>query len=291
MAVPSSLRRVQAQNGGIIFKTSQLRVNSVSQLNESGKSARFKAATRKGAYDLTSITTVVNGRSILLDHIELGKALKLSDKVLNLANIDTPKEFIFIKSEYKLYLSVLCGIEISHDMENIFSNTSSDKLMRFPEIKLMYKLDSHKLPNFQVSSTISDRSKRTIFPMDGFGELHAIDLDPIVSTTFTTLAPFMPSSQVNFEKEFAKLKEADEELDAIFQSLQDAYKKVIEKVQVTEAKVGALVDVLSNTVSRVEASPVIGVVNDEPVVNGENAMETDLVDNAIINNPAYETID
>ncbi|KAL8099252.1 hypothetical protein AgCh_031787 [Apium graveolens] len=171
---------------------------------------------------------MVNGRSILLDHIELGKALKISDKVLNLANIDISKEFIFIK--------------------------------------------------------------------------------------------IVPSSQINFEKEFAKLKEAHEELDAMFQSLQDAYKKVVEKIQVTEAKVGVLVDILSNTVSRagknedglsrlinvqlglidisflplmseLEASPVLGVVSDEPVTNGENAMETDLVDNAIINNSAYETMD
>ncbi|KAL8118545.1 hypothetical protein AgCh_016172 [Apium graveolens] len=142
-----------------------------------------------------------------------------------------------------------------------------------------------------------------------------------IFTSVTKLAPVVHSSQISFEKEFAKLKEAHEELDAMFQSLQDVFKKVVEKVQVTEAKVGVPVDILSNTVSRagkiedglsqlvnvqlglidipfmplmseLEASPVIGVVNkDESVVNGENALETDLVDNSIINNPAYKTMD
>ncbi|KAL8120236.1 hypothetical protein AgCh_017399 [Apium graveolens] len=150
-----------------------------------------------------------------------------------------------------IYYILHYGIEISHDMfngdngisyehfthafqnlaliirENIFLNTSSDKLMRFPEIKLMYKLASHKLPHFQVSSTISDRSKRTILSLADFAELPVIDLDPIVSKTVTTPAPVVPSSQVNFEKEFAKLKEAYEELDAIFQSLQALFQKEV----------------------------------------------------------------
>ncbi|KAL8155974.1 hypothetical protein AgCh_001143 [Apium graveolens] len=272
---------------------------------------------RKGAYDLTSLTIVVNRRSILLDHIELGKALKLSDKVLNLANNDISKEFVFIKSEYKIYLSVLCDIEIPHDMFNEDNGISYEHFTHtFQNLALIIR--ANIFPN--TSSDKLMRSNRTIIPMASFGELPMTNLDPIVFTSVTTLAPVVPSSQISFEKEFAKLKEAHEELDAMFQSLQDAYKKVVEKVQVTEAKVGVLVDIMSNTVSRagkiedklsqfinvqlgmidipllplmskLENSPVIGVVSDEPVKNGENAMKTDLLDNTIINNPAFETMD
>lgn len=65
--------------------------------------------------DVVFLTSVVNEKPILLDHIELGKALKLSQKSLKLANIDLEKEFVFNKMELKLFLSVFCGYEVSHD--------------------------------------------------------------------------------------------------------------------------------------------------------------------------------
>lgn len=124
---------------------------------------------RSGTNDVTFITSVVNGKPLLIDHIELGKALKLTPKLLNLANIDISKDFVFDKMELKLYLSVLCGLEVPNNLfttdvgvcyehftqvfqilaliirGNIFPNTSGDKLMTFAEIKLMYKLASHKI--------------------------------------------------------------------------------------------------------------------------------------------------
>lgn len=124
---------------------------------------------RRGAHDVIFITSVVNSKPLLLDHIDLGKALKLTLKLLNLANVDISKEFIFDKMEHKLYLSVLCGLQIPHTLfstdigicyehftqafqtlaliirGNIFPNISGDKLMTFAEVKLMYKLASHKV--------------------------------------------------------------------------------------------------------------------------------------------------
>lgn len=43
--------------------------------------------------------------------------------------------------------------------------------------------------------------------------------------------------------------------------------------------------------SEIEEAPVIKNVIDEPIVNGVSAMEKYLIDNIVIKNPNYETVD
>lgn len=124
---------------------------------------------KHGLQNVMFVTSVVNGKFFALDHIELTKALKMNLKTLQLANIDITKEFVFNRLEMKLYLSVLCGVEVPPTLEltekgisyeyftplfqnlalilraNFFQNYSADKLMSFPEIKLMYRLASKKV--------------------------------------------------------------------------------------------------------------------------------------------------
>lgn len=87
------------------------------------------------------------------------------------------KDFVFEKNELRLFLSVMCGLEVPPNIfvedkgvfyehfippfqylaliirSNIFPNTSHSKLMTFAEIRLMHKLASHKV-HFNLSYLI-----------------------------------------------------------------------------------------------------------------------------------------
>ncbi|KAK1373202.1 hypothetical protein POM88_029395 [Heracleum sosnowskyi] len=53
---------------------------------------------RDGAHNVVFVTSVVDNQHIILDHAELGKALNLSTKMLDLANINIFKEYVFNKN-------------------------------------------------------------------------------------------------------------------------------------------------------------------------------------------------
>ncbi|KAL8135603.1 hypothetical protein AgCh_010292 [Apium graveolens] len=167
---------------------------------------------------------------------------------------------------------------------NIYPNISDNKLVSFAEAKLMYKLAGHKvhfnlsnmillqmingfkkghmlyglllkkifehfrlnvntLPYFPVEATISDRAKRVVVPLPGLP--HVINLDPTPSPVSV-----VPNQQEISDSKFAFLQAENDKLVESLKTLQEDFKPLVAKVDLTEARVGILVNILSGTMSR-----------------------------------------
>ncbi|KAL8119605.1 hypothetical protein AgCh_016926 [Apium graveolens] len=237
---------------------------------------------KHGDKNLSYLTTMINKKPILLDHEELGKALKLSTSHLKFANVDIAKDFVFNKNEQRLFLSVLCGHEVPCDLinedigvsyepfapifqtlsliirSNIYPNTQDNKLVHFAEMKLMYKLAGHKV-HFNVAymillqmingykkGTISEKTNRVAIPLTGLPPPppNVINLDPT-----PTIVPSVGSSQDMFGDKFAKLQASHNELAESFKTLQESFKNLVMKLELIEVRVGVLVNILSGTIS------------------------------------------
>lgn len=58
----------------------------------------------RGVGDVLYITSVVNSNPILVNHVALGKSLKLTARAMSLSPIDVSKLFVFDKNEMSFSL-------------------------------------------------------------------------------------------------------------------------------------------------------------------------------------------
>lgn len=74
-----------------------------------------------GLNGVVYLTFVINGTPILVDHLVLGKALKLNSNAMALSPIDITKTYMFHAEEQRLFLSMFCGVDVP---PNVFESTN-----------------------------------------------------------------------------------------------------------------------------------------------------------------------